>query len=396
MTSRDVLEDVIDGWRESIEGERVIHRDITDDIERSVEMEEITVIKGVRRAGKTFILYELFQRHGGIYLNFEDERLYDFTHRDFEKVADIARERGERFLYLDEVQEVEGWEKFAHRAHRRFKIFVTGSNSRLLSSDYASALVGRTKSFTVYPLSYAEFLRFRNLELSRESFMEYLHTGGFPRVVLTGDISLVREYFERIIYRDIISRARISYPEALKAIALYLLSNVGKEFSYRSLKGITGIRHVNTLKEYVGMLRDAFLLEVVSRYSPSLKVQASYSKKAYAVDPAFISLGMRGSEDLGRRLENAVDLHLRRTHDVHFMKNAREVDFVACEGLRPVKLINVVYEAEDEETLKREVTSLLHFGEKYGLPMELVSVYPVSVPEGITNRLAHRYLHGMH
>jgi len=166
MTSRDVLEDVIDGWRESIEGERVIHRDITDDIERSVEMEEITVIKGVRRAGKTFILYELFQRHGGIYLNFEDERLYDFTHRDFEKVADIARERGERFLYLDEVQEVEGWEKFAHRAHRRFKIFVTGSNSRLLSSDYASALVGRTKSFTVYPLSYAEFLRFRNLELT--------------------------------------------------------------------------------------------------------------------------------------------------------------------------------------------------------------------------------------
>ncbi|MBA3044534.1 AAA family ATPase, partial [archaeon] len=179
MTSNDVLEDIVEEWRNIIQKERVIHRDVADDVEKSLGMEEISVVQGVRRAGKTFILYELFKRQDGIYLNFEDERLYDFTLPDFEKVVDIAGEHQKKILYLDEVQEVPGWEKFAHRAHRRFKIFVTGSNSKLLSSEYASALVGRTKSFTILPLSYPEFLRFKNMELSRNSFMDYLHTGGF-------------------------------------------------------------------------------------------------------------------------------------------------------------------------------------------------------------------------
>jgi predicted AAA+ superfamily ATPase len=392
MISKDVLEDVIEEWRNIIKKERVIHRDITEDIEKSLSMEEITVVKGVRRAGKTFILYELFKRQDGIYLNFEDERLYDFTLPDFEKVVDITREHQKKILYLDEVQEVPGWEKFAHRTHRRLKMFVTGSNSRLLSSEYASALVGRTKSFTVHPLSYAEFLRFRDKELSRNSFMDYLRIGGFPRIVLTSDISLIREYFERIIYRDIISRARINYPDALKTIALYLLSNMGKEFSYRSLKAISGIRHENTLKEYVRMLKDAFLIDVLSRYSPSLKAQASYSKKAYVVDIAFITLGKRKDEDTGRSLENIVYLHLKRRNDIYFLKNTKEVDFIVCRGLQPIKLVNVTYEAEKKETIKREVDSLLYFGKMYKVPLELVSVYPAQVPPSISPHLAHRYL----
>lgn len=392
MTSKDVLEDVIEEWRDIIQKERVIHRDIAKDIEKSIGMEEITVVKGVRRAGKTFILYELFKKQDGIYLNFEDERLYDFTLPDFEKVVDIAREHQKKILYLDEIQEVSGWEKFAHRTHRRFKIFVTGSNSRLLSSEYASALVGRTKSFTVHPLSYAEFLRFRDTELGRNSFMDYLRIGGFPRIVLTSDISLIQEYFERIIYRDIISRARINYPDAMKTIALYLLSNVGKEFSYRSLKAISGIKHENTLKEYVRMLKDAFLIDVLSRYSPSLKAQASYSKKVYAVDIAFITLGKRKSEDTGRSLENIVYLYLKRRNDIYFLKNTKEVDFIVCRGLQPIKLVNVSYEAEKKETIKREVDSLLYFGKTYKAPLELVSVYPAQVPPGISLHLAHRYL----
>ena len=392
MISKDVLEDVIEEWRNIIQKERVIHRDITEYIEKSLGMEEITVVKGVRRAGKTFILYELFKRQDGIYLNFEDERLYDFTLADFEKVVDIAGEHQKKILYLDEVQEVPGWEKFAHRAHRRLKLFVTGSNSRLLSSEYASALVGRTKSFPVHPLSYIEFLRFRDKELGRNSFMDYLRIGGFPRIALTGDISLIREYFERIIYRDIISRARIKYPDALKTVALYLLSNVGKEFSYRSLKAISGIKHENTLKEYVRMLKDAFLIDVLSRYSPSLKAQASYSKKAYAVDTAFITLGKRKSEDTGRGLENIVYLHLKRRNDVYFLKNTKEVDFIVCRGLEPIKLVNVTYKAEEKETIKREVNSLLYFDKMYKVPLELVSLYPVQVPSGISSHLAHRYL----
>ncbi len=391
MLSRDVLEDVIEWWEEEIKGQRIIEREILVEVEKSLDMEEISVIRGVRRSGKTFVLYDLFRKHGGIYINFEDERLAGFSADDFEKVADLMAKRGEKILYLDEVQEVEGWEKFAHRAHRRFKIFVTGSNSSLLSGDYSKALVGRTKSFTVCPLSYREFLSFRDLPPERESFIEYLRLGGFPRIALTGDLSLVKEYFERMIYRDIIGRSHIMHPDSLKDISLYLLSNVGKEFSYRSLRELTGIRHESTLKEYVGLLESAFMISIVRRYSPSLRKQGGYSKKVYAVDTAMAHLGMRTSEDRGRIFENAVYLHLRRKYDVYFLKNGREVDFLACEGLNPVKMVNACYEA-DEGTSKREEASLRYFMKKYDVPAEIVTLYPFKVPREIELRLAHRWM----
>ena len=125
MIQKGVLEDIAAGWSEDIAGEGVIERDLMANVEASIHQEEVTVIKGVRRAGKTFILYHLLQKYGGVYINFEDERLYDFTLEDFEKVLDMTLKHKPQMLYLDEVQHVEGWEKFAHRAHRKVKIFGT-------------------------------------------------------------------------------------------------------------------------------------------------------------------------------------------------------------------------------------------------------------------------------
>ncbi len=390
MTSRDVLEDVISYWDEIIHRESVIHRNITEKIEKTYDMEEITIITGVRRAGKTYILFELYKKHGGLYVNFEDERLYDFRMEDFEKLTSIADERKTRVIYLDEVQEVQGWEKFAHRVHKKYKIFVTGSNSRLMQSDYSKALVGRTLTFRVLPLLYAEFIRFRNLNVGRSSFEEYLRIGGFPRVVLTGNRELLRDYFERIIYRDILGRENPKYPEALRTIALYLFSNAGKEFSYRSLKDITGIKHEVTLREYLFHLQNAFLLDIVKKYSPSLKTQESYAKKAYASDIGFLALGKRATEDMGRILENAVYLHLRSKFDVFFGKNTREVDFVLCDNLRPIKVINVTYEAKDKRTISRELSGIRHFMKEYNVPGEIVTMYPFDSKD-ILMRLAHRF-----
>ncbi|OYT58781.1 hypothetical protein B6U71_03805 [Euryarchaeota archaeon ex4484_178] len=390
MTSRDVLLDVVSYWDNIIQNENVIHRDIADKIEQTYEMEEITVITGVRRAGKTYILYELYKKHGGLYVNFEDERLYDFTLDDFEKLTSIADEMKTRIIYLDEVQEVRGWEKFAHRAHKKYKIFVTGSNSKLMQSEYSTALVGRTTTFRVFPLLYPEFLRFRNLKVERGSFEEYLRTGGFPRVVLTGNAELLRDYLDRIIYRDIAGREELKYPEALRTMAVYLLSNAGKEFSYRSLREITGIRHEVTVREYLSHLQNAFLLEVIRKYSPSLKVQEGYAKKVYASDVGFLTLGRRATKDLGRVLENAVYLHLRSRYDVCFGKNSREVDFVLCENLKPVRVVNVTYEAKDKKTVNREVSGVNHFMEKYGVPGEIVAMYPFEAKD-VSVRLAHRF-----
>jgi predicted AAA+ superfamily ATPase len=393
MVSKDVIVDVIEEWSEEITNEKVIHRDVTDSIEKTLNYEEVTIIKGVRRSGKTFTLYELVQKHGGIYINFEDDRLYDFTIEDFEKIMDIIKQNKQNTLYFDEVQEVSGWEKFAHRSHRKIKILVTGSNSKLLSSEFSKSLVGRTKSYSIYPLSYSEFLRFKKLKRSRNSLSDYMRIGGFPRIVLTDDMSLAGEYFERIIYKDILGREKVMYPEAMKTLAMYLLSNIGKEFSYRSLKSVCGIKHENTIKDYIGMLKDSFMIHVINRYHPSLKVQESYGKKTYAIDPSFIHLGKRGSPDIGRILENMVFLHLlRRRHDLYFGKNKKEVDFIICEGLKPQRILNVTYEADKKETKERELASLLHFQKEIGIDGEIVSMYPFKVPNNIELHLAHRFL----
>lgn len=369
------------------------HHDRAENIEKTLSYEEVTVIKGVRRSGKTFTLYELFQKHGGVYINFEDDRLYDFSIEDFEKVMDIIKENDHNILYLDEVQEVSGWEKYAHRIHRKIKILVTGSNSKLLSSEFSKSLVGRTKSYSIYPLSYQEFLRFKKMRRSRNSLSDYMKTGGFPRIVLTNDSSLASEYFERIIYRDILGREKLMYPEAMKTLALYLISNIGKEFSYRSLKNVCGIKHENTIKDYIGMLKDAYLIHVINRFHPSLKVQESYGKKTYAIDPSFAHLGKRGSPDIGRILENMVFLHfLRKGYDIYFGKNKKEVDFIICKGLKPQKIMNVTYEAEKKGTKERELTSLSHFQKEIGVEAEMISMYPFKVPKYMKLRLAHRFI----
>jgi hypothetical protein len=393
MTSRDVIEDVIADWDHQLEREQVVGRDIFDPVARSSSLEEVTIIKGVRRSGKTFVLYWLKKNLGGVYLNFEDDRLRDLELSDLDKVLDIASSREDRYLYLDEVQALTGWEKFAHRTLRKVKIFVTGSNSKLLTSAYSKALTGRTKSFEVYPLSYPEYLGFRGMDPGPSSIMEYLRTGGFPRIVITGDMSLAGEYFERIIYRDVPANSGITDVEALRTIAIFLLSNVGKEFSYRSLSSISGLRHEETVKNYVGALKDAYLLDVLSRYHPSLRVQQTYGKKAYGVDPAFVALGKRKDMDRGRVLENAVHMHLKRGgSDLYYAKNAHEMDFVVCRGLEPVKGVSVCLEANDPSTIKREISQLKYFRTRMNVPIELVSLYPVEVPEGIDQRLAHRYL----
>ncbi len=393
MISKEVLEDITEGWAEDIQGEHVIHRDLTERAEDTIEQEEVTVIKGVRRAGKTFILYELFQKYGGLYINFEDERLFDFTLDDFERLYDIANVAGKKILYMDEVQNIEGWEKFVHRVHRKLKVFVTGSNSALLSSDYSKALVGRTRTLSVTPLQYKEFLRFRENKVGRESFLEYMELGGFPRIALTGHRSLAKEYLDRIIYRDILGTEKVMYPDSISRLALYLLSNVGKEFSYRSLRDVCGVKHENTVKEYLNMLKEAFLIDMIRRYHPSLRKQESYGKKVYSVDPAFVHIGKRLDRDHGRVLENIVYLYLQKAReDIYFGKNHKEVDFVICDGLKPIEVLNVTYEAEAESTLEREISSLEYFAKKYDVPAGLVSLYPCNVPEDVQFHLAHRYL----
>jgi predicted AAA+ superfamily ATPase len=396
MVSKDVIADVVEDWSGRISGERIIGRNLMQLLLDSLPMEEITVLTGVRRSGKTFMLYDLFRRKGGTYVNFEDERLHDFRLEDFDKLLEIAEERGPKILYLDEVQESPGWEKFAHRAHRRMKFVVTGSNSCLLSADFSKALVGRTRTFLSRPLDFGEFLRFKGKRSgSRPLLLEYMRLGGFPRIVLTGDTGLSREYLDRIVHRDIVAKNEIRNPGAVMDLALYLLSNVGKEFSYRSLKEVSGLRHDATVKQYLRYMEEVFLFSTLKRHSGSLRKQETYPKKIYATDPSFIGLGKRLDDDRGLVLENLVFNHLAGRGDIYFERNGGEVDFLLCRGTRPVEAVNVTYEVNDRAAFDREMRGLLRIAGKHGIKTRLVSVYPVSgLPGSVEGRLAHRFLAG--
>jgi predicted AAA+ superfamily ATPase len=345
----------------------------------------------VRRAGKTYILYELVKKHGGTYINFEDERLADFTVADLDKLYSIALEEKSEFLFLDEVQNIRGWERFASRVQKKIKLFVSGSNSGFLSSEFSSSLTGRTMTFRVYPLSFREFLSFtdsmaKTKDELRTELEHYLDLGGFPRIVATAEKRLAQEYFDRIIYRDVIPRFRIKKPEAIHRLALYLLSNVGMRFSYRRLKEYCGLKHESTVKEYVNYLKQAFLLDSMNKFDPSLKNQEASPKKAYAVDTVFPSVVSSVRPDKTRLFENVVFNELIRLEEgrtVYYADKKGEIDFLVCSGTKPAIGMNVAYEINNQKTLEREVQPLNSL--RTGIRRILLTLYPppTDVPKGV-------------
>ncbi len=358
------IREILEEHTEDALREKLFKREIEDEIRRWMKEEEVIVLTGVRRSGKTSIMFNLLQEYGGTYVNFEDERLIDFTLRDFEKLERISKGP----LFLDEVQNVEGWERFVRRIHRKRKVVVSGSNASLLESDFATSLTGRTISFRINPLTYREFLAFKNLRSGKSSFLKYLELGGFPAVVLKEEKRLLKEYFSAILYRDI---KEVNH--RIEKLAVYLLANVGKPFTYRSLKGYLGVKHEETVKRYVDLLEKAFLIKVVHKYDRSLKKRESYEKKVYAVDHGLASLFPR-VEDVGRLLENALFLNLSALgSDVYFYKNSGEVDFLRCDNLRVKEAINITYEL-NQTNIKRELRPLKDW-ESQGIPTKLLYLY---------------------
>ncbi|MEW6528441.1 MAG: ATP-binding protein [Candidatus Micrarchaeota archaeon] len=391
MTAISILKDLIREYSEEIDKASIKSRCAMNEAEKTMVLEEVTVLVGVRRSGKTFIMYDLSRKWPGPYLNFEDERLADFESGDFEKLLQIAKEENSKAIYLDEIQNVANWEKFAHRIHRQIKLVVSGSNSSLLAGDYATALTGRTRTVNVYPLNFKEFLHFKDATPNRESFEKYLSLGGFPRVVLTEEKELVKEYFEAIINRDIIARNAPKYPEALRKIAIYLLSNAGKPFTYRSIGSAVNLKHEMTTREYISYMKQAYLLEYLTRYDPSLKKQESFEKKAYGVDHSLAYVGMRLDDDRGRVFENAMLSNLRQQGTIFFARNSGETDFLITDSLKPKWALNVCYELCGERE-ERELVPLRAWKEK-NVRATLVVVYPMAKqPEDIEFRLAHEFL----
>ncbi|MCM8803548.1 MAG: ATP-binding protein [Candidatus Omnitrophica bacterium] len=362
--------------------EKIIEREVQNEIEKLVTTDVALIITGIRRCGKSILAFMLRGRNKG-YVNFEDERL-KMDEKELNKVLEaLYGLKGEiDTIIFDEIQNVEGWERFVTRLLPNKKIVITGSNARLLSKELASFLTGRHTDFTLFPFSFREFLKFKefkpNVYLTKdiakikEFLREYIEKGGFPLTYKVGKIFLA-ENFSDIVERDVIQRYNVKYPKVMKDLAKYFVTNATSEISFNRLKNILNVKSVHTISKYTDYLQTAYLLFILERFSPKLKEQYLAPKKIFCMDNGIVtSISFRISENFGKLMENLVAIEfLRRKSywfndwEIYYWKDyqQREVDFVIKEGLKVKQLIQVTYASSRDEIEKREIKALIKASE---------------------------------
>jgi predicted AAA+ superfamily ATPase len=346
------------------------------------------VLVGVRRSGKSYMLYQQIQQlliNGKqwdeiLYLNFEDERLENFTAEDFNRLLECHQEMyGKRpMLFLDEIQNIDGWERFARRmADAKYTIYITGSNAKMLSGEINSALGGRFLTYEVYPYSFKEYVNVHSVSvlpndiISTEGrsavvrhFDEYLHNGGLPASAL---LPVKRNYlssvFQKIYLGDIIARNNITNIAGIRLMIRKIAESVCRPISFNRinnlLSSVGGKLSLATTIKYVEYCEDAWLLMKLKNYTACLADKES-NCKYYFIDNGILNLFLIDKDSM--LLENLVAMQLFRKYG-HDMSNERvffyndnfEVDFYIPED---TLAIQVCYSLSDEETLQREVNAL--------------------------------------
>jgi predicted AAA+ superfamily ATPase len=338
----------------------------------------ILIITGVRRCGKSTLLQQISKKikEEFIFFNFEDPRIYGFELEDFTKLDElVGDEIG--YYFFDEIQNVEKWELFIRHLHDRDKrIAITGSNASLLSKELGTRLTGRNIQIELFPFSYTEYLMFLQLENNLASFNLYLEDGGFPEYIKSKHKEQLQQLFKDIVYRDIIVRHGIRQAKTLIDIALFLIANVGKEYSLNGIKNTFGVGSANSVADYIHWLEDSYVLFSMPRFSWSLKSVSINPKKIYCIDTGFAQANsLSFSEDTGRLLENCVYLALRRKYkEIYYFKEKGECDFIVKEAQDILHIIQVCAEIHPDNKA-REVVGLLaavtFFSKKEGLILTL-------------------------
>lgn len=342
----------------------------------SISTKHIEVITGIRRSGKSTLLRQLQRKfQTTAYFNFEDPRIFSFEVSDFPKLGQIMGEA--EAYFFDEIQNIPKWELFIRNLHDKGKkIFITGSNAEMLSSELGTRLTGRYLRKEIFTFSYQEFLLFNNETSSIEHFSDYLHKGGFPEFLQYSQVELLQQLVKDIVYRDVCIRYGIRNTQTVMDLTLYLLSNVSKELSFNNLRKTLHIASTNSVADYVHWLEESYLVFLVPRFSWSLKQMLINPKKLYAIDNGLIQANtLSFSVDKGRMLENAVFLYLKQKFEkVYYFKDKNECDFVvfnanACKGV-----FQVCYEVTtDNQT--REFNGLVEAMNFFNLTKGIIITY---------------------
>ena len=406
MVSKEIIKTAIvdkeEELKEKFRKENIINRELKINAPSG---DVANVITGMRRCGKSILAFLLTKDKNSAYVNFEDERL-NIEAKELNAVLEAIYElKGDvEFIVFDEIQNVDGWERFVARLLTRKKIIITGSNARLLSRELATFLTGRHIDYKLFPFSFREFLVFNNFKpnpyltkdiaKTKKMLQEYLEIGGLPLAYKHGR-RFVSETYGDIIERDVVQRYRIKYRKLLKNLALYYVSNFSSYISFNGLKKLFKVKNVETVKNYSEYISNAYLLIFLRRFSFRLKEQEIAPKKVYCMDNGIITtMSFRFSKNFGRLMENLVAIELERkksywfaNQEIYYWKDyqQREVDFVVTDGLRVKQLIQVTYASGRDEVEQREIRSLLKAAEifKRDRPELLVVTWDYEAEEEI-------------
>lgn len=390
-------------------------RDLLADITKKIQAKEINVLLGARRSGKSTLfkllinyLLEKTDPLSILYVNLDDP-FFSEIWKDAKELYGVVEtsekitKKKIRYLFLDEVQNVKGWEKFIksiYDADTFEKIFITGSNSSLLKGNYARLLSGRYITDHVYPLSFKEILNTYSIQSYKDLIFnkprvlgildDLLLYGSFPEVFKTQDKDIKREillnYYETIILKDCVANHNVRDIRTFKELAFYLISNISSLYSYNSLARAIKSNE-NTVREFINILEDSFLMHEVKNFSYSLKTQSRAKKKVYCIDNSFLNtVSFRFSENKGKLLENLVYTELLKKgfKEIYFHQESKECDFILKTG-KKLYAVQVSYEV-GASNIDREIDGLRSAMKKFNIPRGYIITYDteLQLDENIT------------
>lgn len=385
--------------------ERTLRTTIKRDIAVPIHSDKIITLIGVRRCGKTSILYKMIEElresvdaRNIIYINFEDDRLLGTQVGDLDDLIEgyyelYPEKRDEKvYLFIDEVQNIPQWEIFIRRIYDtlNLQIVLTGSSSKLLSSEIATSLRGRTLAYEIFPFSFKEYLRFKDISVNldsskslsfiKHSFEEYLLCGGFAETIHQESSlqkRILSDYVNLIIYKDLIERYGITNIALIKHLIKYAFVNMATSVSitklYNDFKSNGFKLGKETLFDYFGYLEEAYAIFSIPIFRSSVREEQRNPKKIYAIDNGLRAVyDASFSPDYSKLYENLVFLALRsKTKEIYYVKERQEIDFYCViEGKK--QLINVSVDISNPETFEREINSLVEGMEYVGIDSSML------------------------
>jgi predicted AAA+ superfamily ATPase len=327
------------------------------------------VVSGIRRCGKSVLLHQFVRNEIDevFYFNFADIRLFNFSVSNFALLDEIVHASGKKILFFDEIQLVNGWELYVRqKLDQKTRVIITGSNARMLSAELGTNLTGRHISTELFPFSYKEFCLLQNFSMNEKSYESYIEQGGFPEYLKTNNKEILSSLIEDIIYRDIATRHAIRDIKGLKNLCIFLMSVVAKQISPSKLTTVIGVKSPSTVLEYLSYFESSYVINLIPKFSYSVKAQMLSEKKVYIVDSGLINVSsISASKDSGRKFENTIYWDIRRkTKFIWYLsENQSECDFIyrLNDTYFALQVCHELHHDNQEREIKGILTAMKYF-----------------------------------